>query len=100
MAVRHPQAFGHLLQAIDFHTASVREVALVGDDLRALERVVRSAHRPHVVLAGARDPNGDGHVPLLDGRTPVDGHATAYVCENFVCQRPVTEPEELRALLG
>jgi uncharacterized protein YyaL (SSP411 family) len=100
VAVRHPQAFGHLLQAIDFHTAAVREVALVGEDLRPLERVVRSAHRPHVVLAGSRDPTGQTDVPLLEGRTPVDGHPAAYVCESFACQRPVTEPEELQALLG
>jgi hypothetical protein len=39
-------------------------------------------------------------VPLLEGRTPVDGRAAAYVCENFTCQRPVTEPEELAALLA
>jgi hypothetical protein len=100
VAPRHPQAFGHLLQALDFYTASVREVALVGDDLRPLERVVRAEFRPHLVLAGARDPARSDGVPLLAGRTPVDGRAAAYVCENFACQRPVTEPAELADLLG
>ena len=100
VAPRHPQAFGHLLQALDFYTSSVREVALVGDDLRPLERVVRAEFRPHLVLAGARDDAQSDGVPLLAGRTPVDGRAAAYVCENFSCQRPVTEPQELAALLG
>jgi uncharacterized protein len=100
VAPRHPQAFGHLLQALDFYTSSVREVALVGDDLRPLERVVRAEFRPHLVLAGARDAAQSDGVPLLAGRTPVDGRAAAYVCENFACQRPVTEPQELAALLG
>jgi uncharacterized protein len=94
LAPQHPAAFGHLLQAIDFHLAPVKEVALAGPDTAALERVVRGEFRPHVVLAG-----GDGDVPLLQGREAVGGRAAAYVCERFACQRPVTEPDELRALL-
>jgi uncharacterized protein YyaL (SSP411 family) len=95
VAPQHPIAFGHLLQAIDFLLAPVKEVALVGDDVWPLERVVRAQFRPHLVLAGGP---ADG-VPLLAGREPVDGRAAAYVCERFVCQRPVTEPAELEALL-
>jgi uncharacterized protein YyaL (SSP411 family) len=95
VAFRHPQAFAHLLQAIDFHLAPPKEVALVGPDLAPLERTVRARFRPHIVLAGG-EPDG---VPLLEGREPVDGHAAAYVCENFACRRPVTEPAELEDLL-
>jgi uncharacterized protein len=95
IAVQHPTAFGHLLSALDFALAEVREVALVGDDREPLEHVVREAFRPHVVLAGGP---ADG-VPLLEGREPVDGRAAAYVCERFACRRPVTEPGELRQLL-
>jgi uncharacterized protein YyaL (SSP411 family) len=95
VAVRHPQAFAHLLQAMDFHFASVREVAIVGDAREPLERVVRSAFRPHLVLAGGE---ADG-VPLLEGRAPVEGRAAAYVCEKFACKQPVTEPGELERLL-
>jgi uncharacterized protein len=71
-------------------------VALVGDGREPLEQVVRETFRPHLVVAGGA-PDG---VPLLAGRTPVDGRAAAYVCEHFTCQRPVTEPDELRALLS
>jgi uncharacterized protein YyaL (SSP411 family) len=96
LAAQHPQAFGHLLQALDFQLAPVREVALVGDELRPLERVVRDSFRPHLVLAGG-EPDG---VPLLEGRHPVEGRATAYVCEHFACRAPVTDPDELEALLA
>jgi uncharacterized protein len=95
IAPEHPNAFGHLLQALDFHLAPVKEVALVGDDIAALARVVRAALRPHVVLAGGAADD----VPLLAGREPVEGRAAAYVCERFACQRPVTTPDELAALL-
>ena len=96
LAPQHPQAFAHLLQALDFHLAPVKEVALAGDDIRPLERVVRSEFRPHLVLAGG-EPDG---VPLLEGREPVDGQPAAYVCERFACLRPVTEPDELAGLLA
>jgi uncharacterized protein YyaL (SSP411 family) len=95
LAARHPTAFGHLLQAIDFYLAPVREIAIVGPagQAAALVRAVRSAYHPHLVVAAGAD------VPLLDGREPVEGQAAAYVCEHFVCQAPVTSPEELVAAL-
>jgi uncharacterized protein len=95
LAVRHPQAFGHLLQAADFYLAPVREVAIVGPSPEPLLQIVRREFRPHIVLAGGA-PDG---VPLLEGREPVDGMAAAYVCEHFVCKAPVTRPEELAAAL-
>jgi uncharacterized protein len=97
-APRFPTAFGHLLQAVDFHLAPTREVALVGDDLGPLARAVRSKLRPHLVLAGGPGRN-ETSVPLLAGRTPVGGRPAAYVCENFSCRMPVTDPTELAALL-
>jgi hypothetical protein len=95
VAPEHPLAFGHLLRAIDFWLAPVREVALAGDDVAPLARVVRGGYFPYVVLAGG----AGAAVPLLEGRTPVDGRAAAYVCERFTCGLPVTTPEELAASL-
>ena len=96
IAARHAQAFGHLLQALDFHLSPVREVALAGEDVDEFTRVVRAKFRPHLVLAGG-NPEG---VPLLESRQPVDGRAAAYVCERFTCKAPVTDPAELEALLA
>jgi uncharacterized protein YyaL (SSP411 family) len=98
-APRHPQAFGHLLLAIAFAVHPPREVALAGEGREALERVVRERLWPAVVLA-AGDGSDTGGVALLEGRVPVDGRAAAYVCERFACRRPVTEPDELAALLA
>jgi uncharacterized protein YyaL (SSP411 family) len=98
LAGRHPQAFGHLLRAADFYLAAVKEVAIVGPDPEDLVKAVRSGFRPHIVLA-----SGSAHadvVPLLQDRDPVDGQATAYVCEHFACQAPVTSPAELERLLA
>ena len=100
IAARHPSAFGHLLLALDFHLAPVREVAIVGPDPEPLAAVVRGSYRPHAVLAGAGAVGPIGAaVPLLEGRGPVDGRAAAYVCERFACRAPVTAPRDLAAAL-
>ncbi len=96
-AVRHPESFAHLLRALDFHLAPTREVALVGERLDELATVVRSAFRPHLVLAAG--PEGSEQPPLLRDRPLVNGKPAAYVCENFACQRPVTAPSKLAELL-
>jgi uncharacterized protein len=93
-AVEHPDAFAHMLRALDFHLSPTREVALVGDDLSDFAGVVREKFRPHLVLAGG--PEGTAQPPLLEGRTTIDGKPAAYVCENFTCQLPVSVPDKLR----
>jgi uncharacterized protein YyaL (SSP411 family) len=97
-AVTHPDSFAHLLRALDFHLAETREVALVGGALSTLEGVVRAAFRPNVVLAGG--PAGATEPPLLDARTEIGGEPAAYVCEGFVCNLPVTDPEALERELA
>ena len=96
-APRQPDAFAHLLRALDFQLAPTKEVALVGNDLAELAAVVRRGHRPHLVLAGGAE--GSDIPPLLAGRPQVDGRSAAYVCEHFACQAPVTTAEHLTDLL-
>src|SRR5215211_3472868 len=104
-AERQPQALAHVLRALSFHVSPVREVALVApsggggpEALADLAAVVRSAHRPNLVLAGGTE--GTAQPELMFERHAVEGRPAAYVCENFACRAPVTEPEELAAALG
>jgi len=92
-AGKHPEAFAHLLRAIDFHLSPTKEVALVGEDLTELAAVVRSEFRPHLVLAGGT--TGSTTPPLLKDRGEVDGRPAAYVCEHFSCRTPVTDQKLL-----
>jgi uncharacterized protein len=107
LMARIPMGFGHLLNALDFALAPPLEVAFAGEpaaeDTQALLRTVSRAYLPNVVLALRGPDDGDQAaelIPLLEGRTAVDGKATAYVCERLACKQPVTEPAELAAQLG
>jgi uncharacterized protein len=103
--VQHPQAFGHALGALDFAISPIKEFAIIGEgqraDTRALLAVVNSRYLPNSVLASAApgDSEAAQTFPLLAERPAKDGKASAYVCQNFACQAPVTTPQELERLV-
>lgn len=105
---RQPLAFGHLLCALERAINRPQEVALIGDPAdphtRELMTVVRNIFLPHAVLAGAASDRAAAEaataVPLLADRVQVNGRPTAYVCENFACQMPVTGAQALAEQLA
>jgi uncharacterized protein YyaL (SSP411 family) len=104
--VQHPQAFSHVLGALDFAISQSKEIALIGDPrqsgTRALLEVVNNRYLPNSVLActSPEDSKAIQSIPLLADRPMKDGKATAYVCQNFACLSPVNTPEELEHLLS
>ncbi len=96
-----PAGFGHALGALDLALARAKEIAISGDpsaeDARRLAAVTWSRYLPNRVLAVG--PSEGSRVPLLRDRPQLHGRATAYVCERFVCKRPVNEPDELAGVL-
>jgi uncharacterized protein YyaL (SSP411 family) len=113
-AARAPRFAGHLLSVREAVELGPPEVAVVGADGPGRRDLLRIAFealgRGAAVASGAvdRDGTGDGgsgsandrsRPALLDLRAPVDGRPTGYVCRHFVCERPVTDPESLAALL-
>ena len=99
---QQPTGFGRMLSALDDLLTPSQEVAVVGPlgDARtqALLRETRRHYLPHTVLA-LKEPDSENPLPLLEGRSMVDGLPAAYVCENFACKLPVTDVEALRHLL-
>ena len=100
---RQPTGFGRMLGALDQYLAPSMEIAIVGDPddeaTQVLLREVRNRYLPHAVVA-LKKPYEESPLPVFEGRSMDDGKPTANVCENYVCQLPVTTPEELRALLA
>jgi hypothetical protein len=99
---RYPTAFAQWLCALEAAHAGYAEVALVGDpgapDTDALVHRLDARWRPFTVRALSPDPDASA-IPLLPHRFRLGGRATAYVCRDFACRQPVTEPEALEALL-
>jgi len=98
---RHPQGFGRTLSALEFHLADTKEIVIVGDGQSELFRSAAEAYLPNAILARTDDPVTDSQVvPLFEGRAQLDGNATAYVCENFVCMRPTADTYEMMKMIG
>jgi len=97
---RAPLAIPNIAAALEFALATPREIAIAGDpsapETLELVRVVASTYDPDRVVAWG-EPD---QVPLLQGRSAVEGRASAYVCENFACRTPATSPDELRRQLA
>jgi hypothetical protein len=101
---RAPAAVPRLLCALDFATGPVREVVLSGEpgrpDFEALRSAVFASRGFNRVLvhADAAESLADA-TPLVLGRAAEDSRAEAFVCENFACRRPTSDPKELAAAL-
>jgi uncharacterized protein YyaL (SSP411 family) len=90
---RAPSAFGWALCALDLHLSPPRELAILGPPDSDVARAALAGFDPNAVVAFG--PAED--VPLLAGKTLVDGKPAVYVCERFACRAPVTDPAELPA---
>ena len=101
VAGRFPRAGGWGLAVAEALLTGPYEIAVVGhaDDPRraALLRAALTSPSPGAVVVPGEP--GDTDVPLLADRPLVNGQPAAYVCRGFVCDRPVTSPEELAAAL-
>ena len=91
LLTRAPAAFGWALCALDLHLSPARELAIVGGPESEVARAALRGFDPNTVVAFG--PADD--VPLLEGKTLVDGKPAVYVCERFACRAPVTDAAEL-----
>ena len=102
---RAPGATGHWLGALDFYVSLPREIVIVGPPeapgTAALLGEVGGRYLPNRVVVGMADPADPplSGSPLLEQRVMQDGRPTAYVCEHYTCQLPVTDAGALAGQL-
>jgi uncharacterized protein YyaL (SSP411 family) len=94
---RYPLGFGHWLGAAAFAIGNPLEIAIAGEigiaETQDFLEILNSEYRPFIVSAVG---DVSSSVPLLRGRTQVDGKSTAYICRNFACELPITSSVEFK----
>ena len=101
---KYPYGFARVLSVLEFCLSSPLEIVILGAPnepaTQALRRVAYESYHPNRVLVFAEDaetaPQG---IPLLEQRGQINGKPTAYLCTNFTCQEPTTDPNTLRKQL-
>ena len=92
------------LAALSTYHSGMPQVVLVGADaaeIAPFEEIVRRAYLPTTVLvpvSAAHAAKIAGLLPWVEAMRGRDG-AAAYVCRDFTCEAPVTDPRALAALL-
>jgi len=100
LARQAPRFAGWSLAVAEAIVAGPEQIAVVGppsdSELDALLRAAWRRGSPGAVVVGGRPD--DAAIPLLTGRSLVEGRPAAYVCRDFVCLRPVTDPAAVGAV--
>jgi len=97
-----------MLAALDFYLSKPKQIVIAGKpeapDTRAMLRVAHRQFLPNRILLLADGASGQeflsSRVEFLKSVKPLAGKATAYVCENYVCQLPTDDPATLEKLLA
>jgi uncharacterized protein len=104
---RMPAALPQMLCALDAALTEPTQIVVAGrndePETAALLRVIRGLYLPNkVVLLADGGQNQNWLAERVAGvrlMVPLQGRPAAYVCRNFTCELPVTEPKELMELL-
>ncbi len=100
---RMPSGSGQLLCELAFLLSTPKEIAIVGEQedvkTEAMLAALHGIYQPNKIVALSESTDGQT-LPLLAGKTQIDNTATAYVCENYVCQAPTTDIEAFVKMLG
>ncbi len=104
---QQPFGCGAMLNTLDFYLRQPQEIVLIGDpaaaDTQALLRAIRTTYLPNKTLVQLDPQHLDAAIDalpllrdLLTGKTQAGGNATVYVCHNFTCSLPITDPVALK----
>ncbi|RMH35284.1 MAG: DUF255 domain-containing protein [Nitrospirae bacterium] len=99
-----PRAFAKSLMVVDYLLQGPVEIALVGEpgasDYEQLYAELGRRFIPYRIIAYRHDQESEPAHPLLKGKSLIHGRAAVYLCRNFACQAPITDPQSLASALA
>ena len=102
-----PGGTAYWLGVLDFYLSQPKEIALIGPGqhpaTQQMRETIFTCYLPNKAIAGQdtslADSAAPAGIPLLENRAMLNGNPTAFVCQNYICQLPVTDATALAAQL-
>lgn len=103
---RFPRGYTFFITALLFAQTPTKEIVLVGNadyrNSKDMVNVLREDFRPFTSSVYISEDNSclKQVMPFIENYKAVNGKATAYVCENYSCQAPITDTATFRDMLS
>jgi len=103
-----PAYSSEMLTALNFWLGPTQEIVIAGNadamDTKQMLKLIRNKFLPNAVVLFHEQDNADPDIyriiPFIKNQAAIDGKATAYVCENYVCNQPVNKIDDLDKILS
>ncbi len=97
-----------MLSALNFWLGPTQEIVIAGNadsvDAQQMLKLINSKFLPNAVILLHQQKNADSGidktVPFIKNLIAIEGKSTAYVCENYACNRPVNKIDDLDTILS
>ncbi|MCX7921982.1 MAG: thioredoxin domain-containing protein [Clostridia bacterium] len=103
---RAPRGYAFSLTALMFAQSRAKDIVIVGNadynDTKEMLDIIRENFRPFTISLLYSDDTNELRTiaPFVENYRSIEGKPTAYVCENFTCQSPITDTGEFRDILA
>ncbi len=97
-----------MLTALSFWLGPTQEIVIAGNakatDTKQMLKLLHSKFLPNAVILlheqGNKGTAIERIIPFVKNQTAIEGKATAYVCENYICNRPVNNIEDFEKMIS
>jgi len=99
---RHAAGFCYLLTAFDFLEGPSLEIVFAGEESNSFNYALEELYLPRSIRIWKNEENSKtlaNLAPFTENQKALEGKTTAYICENYACQQPQTDPDKAKQLL-